>query len=142
MPTEPLQHFERFVFNRLVRDKVVGHCRQQDCRTTFHTITGTALQEALRQKLVEESAEVVAAADDRTETIKELADLKEVIEELMRQLGISPDEVAAAQAVKRAAKGTFAGGYFITTNDVPVGHPDIPGFLAQPEKFKHLGLVE
>jgi predicted house-cleaning noncanonical NTP pyrophosphatase (MazG superfamily) len=142
MSTDTPQTYERFEFNRLVRSKVVGHCQEQGCRTHFRSLTGDELAQALRLKLVEEAAEVVAATGDRSETIKELADLQEVIRELMHQLAISAAEVEVAQTKKREAKGTFREGYFITTNDVPIGHWDIPGFLAQPEKFKYLGQVE
>lgn len=64
-----------------------------------------AFDAALRAKVVEEAAEVAAAAG--SELIGEIADQLEVLEALAAAHGISERAIAAERARKRAQRGGF-----------------------------------
>lgn len=134
--------YHRFKFEKLVRDHVVAQCIEEGCRPATRTLEGAELKQALLDKLVEEAGEVRSAQGNRLEIIKELADLKDVMLTLMRQYGISADEVEAARKAKLARKGGFRTGTYIIHNDLPEGHHEVDDFMAQPEKYPYLGRVE
>jgi predicted house-cleaning noncanonical NTP pyrophosphatase (MazG superfamily) len=144
---KPLK-YERFGWEKLVRDKVVLHCLAQGCRIEATQLQGVELLEQLVAKLSEETAEIKTALAELYEPasyaafIAEIADLKTVIDAICHAAGVGMEEVAAAQQRKCARKGDFTHGMFISTIDVPVGHPDIPGFNAEPEKYQPMGLVD
>lgn len=60
---------------------------------------------ALLDKLLEESQEVVNAT--QTERLQELADVQEVLDELARFYGLTPEQVRTAQVQKHEARGGF-----------------------------------
>lgn len=132
---------KRFQFRKLVRAHVPRDCTQQGCRVDYRILEEDEHISQLLVKLPEEAIEV-ATATSRAEQVKELGDVFDVAEALMRKLGISMDEVELARLAKNARKGGFDEGVYIETNDIPVEHPDIPGFLAQPEKYPYLGDVD
>ena len=132
---------KRFQFNKLVRDLVVTHCEEQGCKLEVRLLDKAEHVQELLAKLVEEATEV-AQAQSREERIKELGDLLEVFQTLLSLEEISSEDVEEARQKKRAKKGGFESGSYILTNTIPANHEDIPGFLAQPEKYPFLGDVE
>ena len=63
-------------------------------------------RQALREKLVEEAREVVAAST-LGDLLTELADLQEVLDTLMRAYAISPEAVHIEQERRRSERGGF-----------------------------------
>lgn len=63
----------------------------------------------LREKLLEEAHEVIAATDERA-AIEELADVLEVIHAYASCLGVGMLEIDKARQAKRAVCGGFGGG--------------------------------
>lgn len=134
----PYEHFSMF---KLVRDKVVEHCREQGCIVSVSALDPEQLANRLRNKIVEESREIQLAAT-RTEIVEELADLQTVLAAYMQVAGISQQEVDTAAAEKLTRKGGFQTGSYIESIKIPLGHKDIPTFMHQPDKYLYLGQVE
>lgn len=59
------------------------------------------------KKVIEESVEVFEAKLDRTELIKEIADLFEIISIVTKTLKITPKEIDEIQTAKRIKNGGF-----------------------------------
>jgi predicted house-cleaning noncanonical NTP pyrophosphatase (MazG superfamily) len=139
--------YERFAWCKLVRDKVITHCREQSCRVTFTQKIGMELLQLLVEKLVEESHEIGVALNEmhdpkgHEKLVGELADLQTVLDTLCQAAAIGPEQVQAAQRRKAMRKGTFSQRHYIETIDVPVGHPMIPEFKAEPAKYRPMGRV-
>ncbi len=134
--------YHRFKFEKMVRDKVVPQCIGEGCRPQTMTLNGSDKLDALLDKLREESQEVWDAKGDRTQTVKEMGDVMQVLHELMAATGITPEEVEAARKDKLQRKGGFSLGTYIVHNDLPDGHFELPDFFGQPAKYPYMGEVD
>ena len=133
--------YEGFRFEKLVRDKVVAQTSAEGCRPHWRTLSPEELLAALLNKLGEESDEVREAVNTPTELCKELADLMEVIYSIGELRGLSPAAIEEARQTKLARKGGFIGGTYIEQMDIPTDHFEVKNFLAQPEKYGHIGRI-
>ena len=93
-------------YHKLVRDRIPEIIRKSGNECEFVILSDREYRQALRQKLIEEAAEVAEANGD--ELVAELADLYEVIDALMLSYGISGDRILEAQAQRRETRGGFA----------------------------------
>jgi predicted house-cleaning noncanonical NTP pyrophosphatase (MazG superfamily) len=88
---------------KLVRDRIPELFGVEPVR-----VLGEAeFQSALRAKLSEEVAEVLAA-ETQAECVAELADVLEVLHALAAQHGLSPAELEAVRAAKHSERGGFS----------------------------------
>lgn len=102
-----------FYMNKLVRDAIPGKMQAENQAPIYRVLTGKELQRALLEKLKEEADEALASIDDDQEFMSELADVREVLDELIHVRGISPAKLAKARSEKRTKRGAFSEGYFI-----------------------------
>ena len=86
--------------------------------------------------------EVREALHNPTELVKELADLLEVVAALAGQNGITAEALQAEQHAKRAKRGGFNKGEYLSWFDVPQGHADLENLNGQPHKYLPLGEVD
>ena len=100
---------ERQEFNKLVRDRVPELIRRRGERVRTAQLDERAFERALREKLVEEACELLDAKDVGA-IVGEIADMKEVIEELMHRLKASKQELKEQRAKKRRELGGFKKG--------------------------------
>ncbi len=92
--------------DKLVRDLVPELLAARGVAARVSRYDDAAFLEALRAKLVEESVEYYAAADD-DEAVAELADLMEVVLALAEVHGADAAALDEARRVKLAARGGF-----------------------------------
>lgn len=123
----------RFTFNKLVRDRISN--TMQDPRIVMHSriLEHSEFILELKKKLVEESDEVVASSGE--ELIEELADLKEVIDTLMRTCNITDEMVEAARQKKLDARGGFDRRIFVAYADIPKDSATYEYCMKQPDKY-------
>ncbi len=107
-------------FNKLVRDKVVSNIERDGEIVNWTQLSGEHLLRALREKLIEESFEVLDAIDQDS-IANELADTSEVIDGILSHLGMSRDELQQRQKQKRDKAGSFKDGTILleTQNPLP-----------------------
>ncbi len=98
MPTE---------YRKLVRDRIPDIIRTEGRTCGTATLSPGEYLTSLREKLVEEARE--AAAADETALLRELADVREVVDALAVAVGIDPADLAREQARRRAERGGFEG---------------------------------
>jgi predicted house-cleaning noncanonical NTP pyrophosphatase (MazG superfamily) len=107
---------ERHEFNKLVRDRVPDLIRQRGERVTTARLNEEAAERALRQKLVEEAYELLDAKDLGA-VRGEIADIKEIIEALMKRLKASGRDVNEEQKRKRRQLGGFQKGIVLVETE-------------------------
>lgn len=136
----------RFYLQKLVRDKVVAKCLDDPevLHTEYRELEGAEFRRELQRKIHEEADEIPLGDDDREESLKELADLQEVVDMLRQDFGFSLAEVQREMERKKQDKGGFEKRHYIEYNDIADGSKWIDMFRAQPEKYKeenHTGRI-
>jgi predicted house-cleaning noncanonical NTP pyrophosphatase (MazG superfamily) len=107
-------------FHKLVRDKVPSNIERGGEIVIKTRLSGETLLRTLREKLLEEAFEVLDATDQDS-IVEELADVSEVIEGILSQLGVSKEELLKRQDQKRKKAGGIKDGMVLleTQNPLP-----------------------
>lgn len=100
------------IFNKLVRDKIPEIIAKQGKTVTFRALRGEELKQALKDKLIEETKELVNA-QTQEQAIEELADVFLVVQTLFSIDNSLYDKLCETIAVKNCEKGIFKFGYFL-----------------------------
>ncbi len=96
----------RTSYHKLVRDHIPAIIQEHGDACGVESMDDEAYRQALREKLIEEAQEV-AESHGTVELVKELADLYEVVDALFVAYNLSPQQVLATQAQRRAERGGF-----------------------------------
>lgn len=94
------------IYNKLVRDKIPEIITAAGGAPEMRILDDAEYKKFLRLKLVEEAGET-NAAKTRDDVVKELGDVLEVMEAVMKNEGISREEVEALKAKRRDERGGF-----------------------------------
>ena len=100
------------IYNKLVRDKIPQIIEEHGGIVSSRMVSGAELRIALRRKLVEEAQEL-ASAETRNNLVEELADMWEVIDAVIREEGVSHDEIEKARIKKLEERGGLKNGIFL-----------------------------
>ena len=100
------------IVGKLVRDGIPDKIRRGGESPKIKSIDGYELRHALRKKLAEEATEVVSASG-RGALIRELADVSEVYDELLRVYQLTPGDIEFARARKKRELGGFEKGFYL-----------------------------
>ena len=93
----------KYIYNKLVRDKIPNEIdRVEGRKATWRIMDKEEYEKELNQKLLEEAHEFIEENDP-----EELADLMEVIENIMKMKNITWDKIKKLQNAKREKKGGF-----------------------------------
>lgn len=93
-------------YEKLIRDRIPEVMDAEGVAYELDTLDDDAFRRALRAKLVEEATEA-AACEGPVELRKELADLLEVVEQMIATEQLDPTEVRRLQERRRAERGGF-----------------------------------
>ena len=128
----------RFYLQKLVRDKVVPNCLDDPevVYTEYRELDSQEFRRELVCKVHEEADEIPLGDKQRDESLKELADLQEVVDTLRQDFGFSIEQVQEAMARKKQKKGGFDNRYYIEYNDLVADSKWVEIFRAQPEKYR------
>lgn len=102
---------------KLVRDRIPEIIRADGGPGEFRQASKDEMIDLLRRKLVEEAQELLTADNDSR--LGELADVTEVLDELMKYLAIRRFEVLGIAECKRNERGGFAERWILITPDSP-----------------------
>lgn len=97
---------EQKLYNKLVRDNIPEIMKAQGNNPEVRILDGVEYKKFLRLKLVEEAGET-NAAKTHEDMVKELGDVWEVIEAIMKNEGVSSQEVQALKQKRREERGGF-----------------------------------
>ena len=128
----------RFYVQKLVRDKVVKKCLDDEevLHTEYRELNKQEFRRELLRKIHEEADEIPLDDNQRGESLKELADLQEVVDALRRAFGFSDEQVKEEMARKKQKKGGFDNRHYIEYNDLVDDSKWVEVFRAQPEKYR------
>lgn len=128
-----------FIFNKLVRDKVLQRCLDDPkVRTHYRTLDAMEYKKELLAKIHEEADEIPVRDISDDEIISELADAQAAIDALRDSYGITADELAAAQLKKFEKNGGFEKKAYIASVDLDDDSEWNEYFRAQPDKYKEV----
>ena len=125
---------QKFKTNILVRDKMVEKMEADGIIVDYKKLSQEDYIKALRKKIIEEAQEV-ADEEDRKKLIYELADLQEVVQTLVHELGIGESEILEAQNKKREKSGGFLKKHFTNFVEIENNNPVIEYYLQHPKKY-------
>lgn len=128
----------RFYLQKLVRDKVVKKCLDDEevLHTEYRKLGKQEFRRELLRKVHEEADEIPLNDDRRDESLKELADLQEVVDALRQDFGFSIEQVQEEMAHKKQDKGGFDKRHYIKYHDLADDSKWVEIFRAQPEKYR------
>jgi len=116
-----------FRLNKLVRDKIVPDHIQDGAKVVHHKLSKQEKIKALADKIIEEISEGTDLA--------ELADVQEALDQIIKDQGLTKEQIAAAQDTKRSKNGGFENGDFIDTETWPADHKWADYYAAEPDRF-------
>lgn len=96
---------EKILYNKLIRDRIPEIIATSGKQYETEVMPDAEYQAALKKKLVEEALEAQGAAPE--DLAKELADVMEVLDYLMRANGISEAMVRGMQQKRHEERGGF-----------------------------------
>ena len=108
---------QRKSFHKLVRDNIPEYIEEQGERVSSARIDGTELVRALVSKLIEETAELLAAKTDG-QRVEELADMLEVLRGLASSCNIPMKDVESKANKKREKRGGFERGIVLQSTSL------------------------
>ena len=128
----------RFYLQKLVRDKVVQKCLDDEdvLHTEYRELNKQEFRRELLRKVHEEADEIPLDDNQRGESLKELADLQEVVDALRQDFSFSIEQVQEEMARKKQDKGGFDKRHYIEYNDLKDDSKWVKIFRAQPEKYR------
>lgn len=121
-----------FRLDKLVRDKIVAD-HQAAGNVDYEVLNDDKYLEALKAKILEEAREF--DVKDREKLLKELADLQEVIDCILEQIGKTETDLKTAQAEKRKKKGSFKERHYISAVTMPDDHWLTEYYSDNPKRF-------
>ncbi len=128
-----------FIFDKLVRDKVLQRCLEDPkVRTTYRTLDVSEFKKELIAKIHEEANEIPVRDVSDDEIISELADVQAVLDALRDSYGISSEELATAKFKKFEKNGGFEEKAYIASVDLDDDSEWNEYFRSQPDKYKEV----
>lgn len=101
----------RFLFRKLVRDKIVDAQIASGARPSYYALTDAEHKKALVEKLTEEGGEILGI--DEVRVAEEIADVQQVLDDLKRLYGVSDADIKKAQKKKNDKYGPFEKGLYV-----------------------------
>jgi predicted house-cleaning noncanonical NTP pyrophosphatase (MazG superfamily) len=94
-------------YSKLVRDNIPDIIENNGEKPITRTLGENEYKKELLKKLVEESNEALDAISDRSELIKELGDVQEVISAVINAFDLLSDDVNKLQIKRKEKRGGF-----------------------------------
>jgi len=127
----------KFKFEKLVRDKIVDGIKEAGNTPVYHKLNDEDFIYQLKQKVLEEAVEV-PREEDREELLKEIADVQEVIDNLIEALGSSKEEVAEIQKKKNEKAGSFKKRLYVKHVITKPDSEWVEYYLSSPDKYPEI----
>lgn len=102
------------IYNKLVRDRIPEIITKNGDSCVTRKLNQKEFRFEALKKVVEEANELLQAKDSKTEMIKELADLHEIVEVVMNSHKIAKREVTREKTARKRQRGGFEKKIFLT----------------------------
>ena len=126
----------RFKFSKLVRDKIVQSIIDAGNIPHWRTLTEDDYIQELKKKIGEEAKEILYAQGD--DLVKELADVQEIIENLLNVLKVSKEQLSEVQKMRNEKDGSFKNRQYVDEVEAKIDSEWIRYYLKSPEKYPEI----
>lgn len=126
----------KFKFGKLVRDNIVKGIIAVGNVPNHRKLNEDEYVQELKNKLLEETKELPTAQN--TEVIGELADIQEIIDNLLIALNTSKEELKTAQEKKNNKNGSFKNRDYIEYVEAQDDSTWIEYYTQNPEKYPEI----
>lgn len=106
----------KFKFEKLIRDKLLIEYEKNNQKAEIASLSMEEHTKALANKLIEEAYEVKREIDKNVindKIIEEIADVQQVIDDLVYLCGLTKDQIEEARLSKFDKKGGFKNGTYV-----------------------------
>ena len=103
-------------YNKLVRDNIIDIILNDGGKPAFQILDDANFKKALKEKLIEESKELLDA-ESREDIINELSDVLELIDSICQNNKISKEELEIKKQEKKDKRGGFDKKIFLEYSD-------------------------
>jgi len=125
-----------FLLDKLIRDKLRAEYEKLHQKAKYRTLSKSEFVEALKQKLIEEANEIDIT--DRQSIIGEVADVYQVLEDMLAANDISLTEVQTVKQAKFEKKAGFANATYIETLELSDDDEWNEYYRKQPDLYKEI----
>ena len=126
----------KFAFKKLVRDKIIDDMLKNGQNPKYRVLNDDEFLTELKKKLLEEAEELPKASDGEIEG--ELADIQEIIDNLIKTLKIKRPRLKAAQKQKVVKRGSFKKKIYVDYVEVIDDVKWLNYYLANPHKYPEI----
>jgi len=123
----------KFKVEKLVRDKIAEEMIASE-NAGHRVLNDKDYINELKKKILEEAKELLPVKD-RDKIVKELADIQEVIDSLIKALKSSKQELKDKQKRENKKSGAFKKRLYIETVELADDHPWLDYYLKNPDKY-------
>lgn len=94
-------------YYKLVRDKIPEIIKADNEEPNVRILEAEEFKKELLKKLVEEAREALEAGSDKKELQKEIGDILEVINYLIKEFGLDENEIEKVRQKRKESRGGF-----------------------------------
>lgn len=95
------------IYNKLIRDKIPEIIEKDGYSYKTRTLKQKEYKQELLKKLVEEANETLETNGDKKELVKELGDVQEVINHIVKIFDIDKKEIEKIRKKRKKSRGGF-----------------------------------
>jgi predicted house-cleaning noncanonical NTP pyrophosphatase (MazG superfamily) len=94
-------------YKKLIRDKIPEIIQKSGDSSVTRILESEEFKRELLKKLIEESKEVAGAIDDKKELTKEVGDVKEILEYIIKEFDLDKEEIEKIRKERKKSRGGF-----------------------------------
>jgi predicted house-cleaning noncanonical NTP pyrophosphatase (MazG superfamily) len=94
-------------YNKLIRDKIPEIIENDGKKANLRILEDDEYKLELLKKIVEESKEVLEAKDSKQELIKEIGDLMEVLDSVIKEFNLNIEDIISLKEKRKEERGGF-----------------------------------
>ncbi len=95
------------IYNKLIRDRIPEIIEKNGSKSKVRVLDDEKYKEELLKKIIEEAKEVLETKGDRKELTKEVGDVLEIIDYLVKVFGLDSEEIEKMRKERKESKGGF-----------------------------------
>ncbi len=95
------------IFNKLVRDKIPEIIEKEGKFPKLRILSEIEYRKELLKKLIEEANEVISAQDNKEDLTKEIGDVLELIDSIIKTFNLDPQDVTDLKEKRKQERGGF-----------------------------------
>jgi len=126
----------KFRFSKLVRDNIVEKIISGGGNPIWRKLSLEEYVVELKKKLIEETKELDEAKGD--EVLKELADVQEIIDNLVEAIGSTKKDLSEQQVKKNNQNGSFKNRQYIDLVEVADDAVEIDYYLKNSDRYPEI----